>query len=65
MQIHLAIKARRQQSRVTQAALAQKIGVTQGALQKWEDGSTYPSLPNLVRLADALGCTLDALIERK
>jgi DNA-binding XRE family transcriptional regulator len=46
--------------------LARRTGVTVGALWFWEAGRSLPSLPVLVRLADALGVrTLDELVGRR
>lgn len=48
----------------TQAQLAALIEVPQPHVSRWESGKHFPTLPQLVAIADALGCSLDELIER-
>ena len=56
------IVVERERVGLTQAALAQKIGVTQQAVASWEAGKTLPRPSMLLRLADVLGCTVDELL---
>ena len=49
---------------LTQAALARKLGITQGAVSQWEVGNSFPSFPVLRKLADVLGVAVDDLIEK-
>lgn len=55
----------REAAGLTQIELSERVGVTQAALSAWEIGSAMPSLPNTVRLADALSVSLDELLGRK
>lgn len=55
----------RSDKELTQAELARKTGVTQAAISRYEDGSALPSLDTAVRIAEALRCSLDELLERK
>jgi transcriptional regulator with XRE-family HTH domain len=48
---------------VTQAGLAAASGVSLGAVRDYEQGKKEPSAGNLVRLAQALGVTLDELAQ--
>lgn len=50
---------------MTQTELAEKIGVRQAAISEYESGEKIPGVENLIRLADALNCSLDELCERK
>lgn len=50
---------------MTQTELAEKVGVTQGAISMIENGDRSPSLDVLIRLASALNCTLDDLVKVK
>lgn len=43
--------------------LAKKIGVSQQFIQQMETGQKCPSLDTALRLAVALGCKLDDLVE--
>lgn len=43
---------------------ADKTGFKEGTVYRWLEGTGMPSLPNLVVVADALGCTIDFLVGR-
>lgn len=58
------LKYIRQKVGLTQADLAQKIGVTQSLVAMWERGAVLPSAARLPELADALCCSIDALYGR-
>lgn len=47
---------------ITQAALAEKIGVAQTTVSAWELGIAEPSIARLRRIARALGVTTADLI---
>ena len=47
--------------RLTQEDVAEKVGVTRQAVAKWESGDSLPDLETGMRLARALGVTLDDL----
>ena len=49
----------------TQVELAKKTGVTQAAISRYEDGSALPSLDVAVKIAEALRCSVDDLLERR
>lgn len=49
---------------ITQAALAETIGVDAQSIVNWEKGLYMPSLRTTVKLADALGVTIDQLAGR-
>jgi transcriptional regulator with XRE-family HTH domain len=44
-----------------QNALAKSVGVSPGTWCKWEQGGTTPRQVSLVRIAQALGCSVDRL----
>lgn len=50
------IRARRLQCGISQEALGARIGVKQKVISDWERGEHEPELPNLEKLAEALGC---------
>lgn len=60
----LVLKYIRQKNGLTQAELAQKIGVTQSLIAMWERGAVLPNAAKLPELADTLGCSIDALFGR-
>ena len=48
---------------LTQKALAEASGVPVRTIQAWEDrGVSHATVGNLVKVADALGCTLDDVV---
>ena len=50
---------------LTQEGLAQKLGVTNQAVSKWESGQSCPDIALLPQLADLFGITIDALFGRE
>jgi len=48
---------------VTVSGLARKIGSHRPDVSAWVNGRHTPTLRNAVRLAEALGCSLDDLTE--
>lgn len=56
------IKNKRECLGLTQMELAQRIGVTQGAVTQWETGATKPSTDTLMKIAEVFGCTVDELL---
>jgi len=53
-----AARRRREELGITQAQLAERAGVQQPAVARFETGGTMPTIPMLERLADALGLRL-------
>lgn len=56
------IRALRKGRKMTQEALATVLGVTVGAVHKWEAGLSVPELDMIVRLADFFDSSVDALL---
>lgn len=56
------IKHFREKAQLTQMELAQKIGVSQKAVAKWEVGKSFPKAANLLKLSSALDCSVDELL---
>lgn len=55
----------RKQQGLTQDALAQKLGVTNQAVSKWESEQSCPDILLLPRIADIFGLTMDELFARE
>jgi transcriptional regulator with XRE-family HTH domain len=55
----------REAAGLSQSQLARRAGVPVGTLQGWEQARRLPRLEAAVRLADALGISLDELVGRK
>ena len=58
------IKARRKQMGLTQAEVAQKLGIASQSVTNYESGKTDPSIRNLISLAAVLGVSTDYLLGR-
>ena len=65
MEIELSIREKRIEKGLSQAQLAERIGVTQGAVMKWETGRCFPSLDKAVELAALFDCKIDDLIYKR
>ena len=59
MNVSSVIQKTRQRAGLTQADLAQRVGTTQSAISRLENGRVRPSLETIERLAKACGATLD------
>ncbi len=55
------IKAARQAARLTRREVAEVLGVSVAAVERWELRSGQPRAGNLSRLAAVLGVTVDSL----
>ena len=62
LNIGRAIALQRQQAGLTQADLAEVIGVEQETISRFERGATLPPLARLCDIADALACPLENLL---
>lgn len=64
MELRLAenIKRMRKERALTQEALADALGVTVGAVYKWEANLSSPELSMLVRIADLFDTSVDTLL---
>ena len=56
------LSALRKRDELTQAALAEKLGVSDRAISKWETAGGYPDITLLPLLADVFGVTVDYLL---
>jgi ribosome-binding protein aMBF1 (putative translation factor) len=57
------IKAWREHFKLTQAELSEKAGMKQSALARLESGSTTPRKSTLAKLSDAMGISVEQLID--
>ena len=62
LRIHENIKRLRKEHSMTQEQLAEALGVTVGAVYKWENGLSTPEIRLLVELADFFGVSVDYLL---
>ena len=59
------IKRLRKERLLTQEQLSEALGVTVGAVYKWENGRSIPEIGMLMQLADLFEVSLDALVGYK
>ena len=57
------IKELREKKQLTQAELAERLGISYQAVSSWERGATMPDISKLKELSRALGTTVDALLD--
>lgn len=56
------IRDLRRQMNLTQEQLAEALGVTVGAVSKWESGANTPDVSLIAELADFFEVSIDALL---
>ena len=61
----MIIQAKRKELGMTQQDLADKMCVTDKAVSKWERDLAYPDVKSLPKLAEALGMSVDELMQIK
>lgn len=52
----------RKKNGLSQEDLADQLGVSRQAISRWELGSTMPDAPNLLKLSDLFGVSIDYLL---
>ena len=55
-------KNARQKANLTQAEVAEKVGITVRAYQYYEAGTRTPSIPNIIKIAKVLNISLEELL---
>ena len=55
----------RKENKLSQEALAEKMGLSRQAISKWERGESAPDTENLILLSGIYGITLDELLHGK
>ena len=60
----MEIKKIRESRGMLQYELANRMGVKQASVSAWESGKAMPSAEKLLKLADILECTVDAILGR-
>ena len=56
------IAARRKEKGLTQKQLAEKLGISDKTVSKWECGNGFPEISLLLPLCDELGITVNDLL---
>ncbi|WP_294550391.1 helix-turn-helix transcriptional regulator [uncultured Pseudoflavonifractor sp.] len=53
----------RRERGISQEELANVVGVSRQAVQKWESGASQPNMDNLIAISEYFGVTLDYLLK--
>ena len=61
----MMIASKRKELSMTQMELAEKMGVTDKAVSKWERDLSYPDISSLPKLAEIFGMSVDELMQVK
>lgn len=56
------LKRLREESGMSQEALAKELNVSRQAVYKWESNKGYPDIENLIQMSDLFAVTIDELI---
>ncbi|WP_205407081.1 helix-turn-helix transcriptional regulator [Streptococcus pluranimalium] len=58
----IALKRYRQDHGLTQAELAEQLDVSDKTISKWENGETYPSKRNMIRISEIIDVPLEVML---
>lgn len=58
----LRIKEIRKKCGLTQKELAERVGVSEGAISQYESGKRRPDYETVLKMADYFGCSVDYLM---
>ena len=59
------IKNRREELKLSQEYVAERLGVSRQAVSKWETGQSEPTASNLIRLTEVFEISLSELVDPK
>ena len=62
MKFEEKLMALRKKAAMSQEDLADRLGVSRQAISRWELGTTLPDAPNLLKLSDLFGVSIDYLL---
>lgn len=54
-----------QQKGITAYRVAKETGISQGLMNQYKNGVKTPTVDNLIKIADYLGCSVDSLLGRE
>ena len=61
----LKIEQKREERGLTRRELAEKVGASYASIRNYEKGYREPDIDMLARISEALGCTMNDLVERR
>lgn len=63
MDIGSKLKNARNEAKLTQEEIAEKLGVSRQTISNWENSKSYPDIISVIKLSDIYSITLDALLK--
>lgn len=61
----MSFRKARQAAQLTQAQVADALGVSGAAVALWDKGDTLPRAALLPKIAELYGCTIDELLKKE
>lgn len=61
----MSIYSARKKAGKTQKQIAEFLGISDSAVNQWENGKTFPKTEHLPKLAGFLSCTVDDLLKEE
>lgn len=65
MEFNSELQRLRKQKGLSQEELGEKLGVSRQTISKWENGTAYPDMLNLITISDYFGVKIDDMISGK
>lgn len=62
MILAIALKRYHQDHGLTQVELAEQLGVSDKTISKWENGETYPSKRNMMKISETIDVPLEVML---
>ena len=56
------LRSLRKSKKISQEALADKVGVSRQSVSKWETGEAYPEMNNILQLCKIFNCEINSLV---
>ncbi|MDT2735554.1 helix-turn-helix transcriptional regulator [Enterococcus pseudoavium] len=63
MDVGQRLKMRRNELKLTQDYVAEKLGITRQTISNWENGRSYPDIERIIRLSELYELSLDELLK--
>ncbi|GAA2917353.1 helix-turn-helix domain-containing protein [Enterococcus pseudoavium] len=63
MDVGKRLKMRRNELKLTQDYVAEKLGITRQTISNWENGRSYPDIERIIRLSELYELSLDELLK--
>lgn len=65
MKFNEVLQKLRKDQKISQEELAEQLGISRQAIAKWENGTTFPDIQNLIGLSEIFCVTIDSLVKEQ